>query len=263
MTRWIVINVPPLLLLAGLIVGIAGGTAAVQAGVRHRFPRLKRGAHNEIAQFLFPVIAVVYGFLIGFLVLALWGQVNTADQTTRAEGATAMQMARGLDVFGTTESARLRQSLGEYVRAAANEWSGAATGRTAPEAENALNHLYSAYGNVKPRNDTQRAFLAGSLASLRELSRARTERLLEARSNIGPPLSLWMVIFLTSGLVLGFAVTFGSEQAPMHYGMVATVSVLVAANLFLVTELSYPFLGEFSTSPEPLRAVIQVLSPPR
>ncbi|MFF8313198.1 bestrophin-like domain [Streptomyces lydicus] len=263
MTRWIVLNVPSWLLLAGLIVGIAGGTAAVQLCVRHRFPRLKRGAHNEIAQFVFPVIAVVYGFLIGFIVLALWGQVNTADQTTRTEGAVAMQMARGLDAFGKTESARLRQSLADYVRTAADEWAGAATGRTAPAAENALNRLYSAYGNVKPRNDTQRAFLAGSLASLRELSRARTERLLEARSNIGPPLSLWMVIFLTSGLVLGFAVTFGSEQALMHFGMVGAVSVLVAANLFLVTELSYPFLGEFSTSPEPLRAVIQVLSSPQ
>ncbi|MFI0786687.1 DUF4239 domain-containing protein [Streptomyces lydicus] len=263
MTRWIVINVPPWLLLAGLIVGVAGVTAAVQAYVRHRFPRLKRGEHNEIAQFLFPVIAVVYGFLVGFLVLALWGQVSTADQTTRTEGAMATQMARGLEVFGSTESARLRQSLGQYGRAAADEWAGAATGRTAPEAENALNRLYSAYGSIKPRNDTQRAFLAGSLASLRDLSRARTERLLQARSNLGPPLSLWLVIFLTSGLVLGFSVTFGSERALMHYGMVGAVSVLVAANLFLVTELSYPFLGEFGTSPEPLRTVTHVLSSPQ
>ncbi|MFI5521917.1 hypothetical protein [Streptomyces platensis] len=95
------------------------------------------------------------------------------------------------------------------------------------------------------------------------MSKARTERLLQARSNIGPPPSLWLVIFLTSGLVLGFSVVFGSRQARLHYGMVGAVSVLVAANLFLVTELAYPFLGEFATSPEPLRVMVDVLSAPR
>ncbi|MFG2208800.1 hypothetical protein [Streptomyces sp. NPDC048638] len=260
MTRWIVINLPSWLLLAGLVVGIAGGTAAVQAFVRHRFPHLKQGEHNEVAQYVFPVVAVVYGFLIGFIVLALWGQVNSADQTTRAEGAAAVQMARGRAVFGKAESARIRQGLMEYGRAAAAEWSHAASGRPTPEAEKALDHLHNAYEHIKPRSDTQRAFLTGSLASLRDLTLARTERLLEARSNVGPPPSLWMVIFLTSGLVLGFSVLFGSEQARMHYGMVGAVSVLVAANLFLVAELSYPFLGEFATSPEPLNAMVESLS---
>ncbi|MFF3540397.1 hypothetical protein [Streptomyces platensis] len=262
-TRWIVINVPSWLLLAGLVVGIAGGTATVQAFVRHRVPRLKRGEQNEIAQFLFPVIAVVYGFLIGFIVLALWGQVNTADQTTRTEGAMATQLARGREVFGKAESARIGQSLLAYGRAAAAEWPSAAAGDATPEAENALNRLHSTYESIRPRNDTQRAFLASSLASLKELSVARTERLLEARTNIGPPLSLWMAVLLTSGLVLAFSATFGSEQALIHYGMVAAVSVLVATNLFLVTELSYAFLGEFATSPEPLRAAVEALSPPR
>ena len=44
--------------------------------------------------------------------------------------------------------------------------------------------------------------------------------------------------------------------------MVATVGVLVAANLFLVLELAHPFVGELGTSPEPLRDVIEVLSEP-
>jgi hypothetical protein len=46
----------------------------------------------------------------------------------------------------------------------------------------------------------------------------------------------------------------------MHYTMVATVGVLVAAILFLVLELSYPFVGKVATSPEPLRDVIHFLS---
>ncbi|MGW9429178.1 bestrophin-like domain, partial [Streptomyces decoyicus] len=156
MSRWIVVNLPSWLLLAGLVVVVVGGTAAVQAFVRHRFPRLKQGGQNEVAQFVFPVIAVVYGFLIGFIVLALWGQVNSADQTTRAEGAGAVQMAELREVFGQAASARIRQSLLEYGRAAAAEWPRASTGLTTPEAEDALNRLHRTYEDITPRNDTQR-----------------------------------------------------------------------------------------------------------
>jgi hypothetical protein len=42
--------------------------------------------------------------------------------------------------------------------------------------------------------------------------------------------------------------------------MVVILGVLVGAQLFLVLELSHPFMGEIGTSPEPLREVIRVLS---
>jgi hypothetical protein len=73
---------------------------------------------------------------------------------------------------------------------------------------------------------------------------------------------LWAVIFLTSGLLLGCAIVYGIEKPAMHYTIVATVGVLVAANLFLVLELSAPYIGKIATSPEPLRDAIQSLSSP-
>jgi hypothetical protein len=42
--------------------------------------------------------------------------------------------------------------------------------------------------------------------------------------------------------------------------MVAILGVLVGANLYLVLELSHPFIGEIGTSSEPLRQVIRQLS---
>jgi hypothetical protein len=168
-------------------------------------------------------------------------------------------MARELAVFDKADSDQLRQSLLEYERSAVAEWSQTASGHTVPEAENALARLYTVYESIQPRDDRQRAFLASSLDSLKQLSLSRTERLVMARTNAGPPWSLWGVILLTSALVLGFAVVFGETQVRMHYAMVAAVSVLVAANLFLVTELAHPFLGELGTSSEPLREAINIL----
>ncbi len=63
-------------------------------------------------------------------------------------------------------------------------------------------------------------------------------------------------------MVLGCAIIYGGEKPATHYTMVATVGVLVASNLFLILELSHPYIGEIATSPEPLREVIRVLSLP-
>lgn len=259
MSQWIVSNVPSWLLLAALVVGFATGTAAVLAYVRRRFPGLKEGGHNDVAKTGFSVVGPVYGFMTGFIIVVLWGQVNAADEVVRTEGASAVQLTRDLNAFDQADSDRIRQSLLEYARSAVSEWPQAASGRAAPDAENALARLYTTYESIQPRDDRQRSSLASSFDSLKQLSLARSERLLMARTNTGPPWSLWGLIFLTSGLVLGFAVIIGEQQAGMHYAMAVAIGALVGTILFLVTELSHPFLGEIGTSPEPLRAVTQVL----
>jgi hypothetical protein len=55
---------------------------------------------------------------------------------------------------------------------------------------------------------------------------------------------------------------YGVENPRIHYPMVTTVGMLVAVNLFLVLELSHPYVGEMATSPEPLRQAVNVLTAP-
>jgi hypothetical protein len=108
-------------------------------------------------------------------------------------------------VFDKADSDRIRQSLLDYERAAVTEWPVAASGHSFPEADNALQRLYTAYTQVQPRTDIQTKFLATSLGNLDKMSQARTERVLQARTDVGPPWSLWAVRLwmspmLTSGV---------------------------------------------------------------
>jgi hypothetical protein len=153
-----------------------------------------------------------------------------------------------MTVFDQADRDRLQQSLMDFENAALTEWPLAANGQSYPEADSALQRLYTAYTQIKPQNEAQTTFLSTSFSNLDKISQARTERVLQARTDIGPPWSLWAVIFLTSTLVLGCATIYGVEKPAMHYPMVATVGVLVAANLFLVLELAHPFVGEMATS---------------
>ncbi len=262
MSSWIVSNIPSWLLLILLIVGIAGGAVLVRKFIRRKFPQLADGVHNDATRFAYGVVGFVYAFFIGFIVSGMWSQINTEDGQARDEGTAGIQLARDLTAFDQHDADRIRPALLDYERAALAEWPLAVRGYEYPAADKALQRVYIAYQQVQPRTDIQKTFLATSFANLDTVSRARTERVMQAQTNIGPSFALWTVILLTSGLVLGCAIIYGVEHPRIHSVMVATVGVLVAANLFLVMELSHPFLGEMATSPDPLRDVITVLSTP-
>ena len=248
MSYWIVSNVPSSLLLLGLIVLIAGGAVLIQFCVRQWLPGFMEGASNDSINFSFRAIALVYAVFIGFVVSAMWGQINGADTEARLEGTAGVQLSRDLTVFDTADSDRVRQSLLEYQRAAVAEWPRTAQGLSSPEVDTALRRLYTAYQGVQPRSETEKMLLATSFNNLDTLSRARTDRILLARTDTGPPPSLWAVILITSGLVLGLVIVQRADTPAIDYAMVALVGVLVAAQLFLVLVLSHPYIGEIATS---------------
>ena len=262
MSLWIVSNVPAWLLLLGFVVLIGGGAMLAQKLLRRRYPGLAKEGHNDATRFAFGLVGFVYAFLIGFVTSAAWSQINSEDDQARTEGAAGVQLARDSTVFDKADGDRIRQALLDYERAALAEWPVAADGGAYPEADKALHRLYVAYEQAQPSSDIQRTFLATSLANLDRVSQARTARVIQSQTDAGPPWSLWTVVLLTSGLVVGCAIIYGVEQPRTHYAMVATVGVLVAANLFLVLELVHPYVGEVATSPRPLRDVVTVLSEP-
>lgn len=259
MSQWLVSALPSWLLLLAMVVVTTSAAIAVQIVVRRRFPSLRGEEHNDVTKFAFGVVGFVFAFFIGFVVSAMWGQINDADGRARTEGAAGVELARSINVFDQPDRDRLRQSLSDFEHAAVIEWNEAARGRHYPPADEALARLRSAYENVQTHNPAQETVLSTSFANLDSLSQARTQRVLQARTDIGPPWSLWAVIFLTSALLLGCAIIYGVEKPTTHYTMVAILGVLVGAQLFLVVELSHPFNGEIGTSPEPLREVVRVL----
>jgi hypothetical protein len=261
MSWWIVSHVPWWVLLIGLIVVIAGGAALIQRYVRRRFPVLKGDEHNDGTKFTYGFIGFFYAFFIGFVVSSMWGQNNAADGNARVEGAAAVQMARDAVVFDAPDRDRIRQSLLTYEQAAIAEWP-QSENRRSPAADTALARLYNAYDGIAAKTDTQKTLLSTSFSNLDKISQARTVRLLTAREDAGLPWSLWAVIFLTSALILGTVIIYGVEKPILHYPMVAIVAVIVATNLSLILQLAHPFVGEISTTSDPLQEVVAVLSQP-
>lgn len=259
MSQWVVTTFPAWAVLLGLVICSAGGAIAAHTAIRRRWPALHREEHNDATRFAFGVVGFVFAFFIGFVVSAMWGQVNESDVRARAEGAAAVQLARDRVFFDPADSDRIQQKLLAYARSAVAEWPVMAGGKSSAPADEALTELYRGYTAVNASTDVQKALLNTSLANLDKASQLRSERIMQARTDTGPPWSLWVVILVTSGLMLGCAVVYGVARPAIGRPMVATIGVLVAVNLFLVLELSHPYAGELSTSTEPLLEVVRLL----
>jgi hypothetical protein len=260
-SRWIVGHIPAWLLLIGLAIVIAGGAMLIQNIVRRRLPVLTGDSHNDVTKFTYGFIGFFYSFFIGFLVSSMWGQINTADDNARAEGAAAVQLARDRTAFDSADSLRIGQALLAYEQSAIEEWN-QFNGVHLPATDAALTRLSSTYQQVNATTESQKALLQKSYANLDALSQARTIRLLTAREDGGLTWPLWAVIFMTSVMVLGTAIVYGVEHPAMHYPMVAVVGLIVAANLFLILELSHPYLGAISSAADPLEEAVLVVTHP-
>ncbi|WP_433784435.1 hypothetical protein ACQPX6_29820 [Actinomycetospora sp. CA-101289] len=261
MSAWLVGHVPSWLLLIGVLVLVVGLSVLVQILVRRRFPRLAGEEHNDVLRFAAGVVVLVFTFFIGFVVSVRWGEINAADERARAEGAAGVQLVARLHVFAEPDSERIRVALLRYEEAAVVEWDVAANGGSYPPADRASNDLRSAYEQVQASNDLQKTMLTSSFTDLDDLSTARTERVLQAQTEVGPPWPLWGVILLTTALLMGCSIVYGVANPASHVAMVASLAVLVGMILYLVLMLSHPYLGEIAASPEPLREVIRALSP--
>lgn len=262
MSQWLVSHIPSSVLLIGLIVLIAGGAVLSQKFVRRRYPQLAQGEHNDVTKFTYGFIGFVYAFFIGFVVSSMWGQISAADTAARSEGAAAVQMVRDLTVFEQADRDRVRESLLGYEQAAIAEWTHANDARSA-EADRALSEVYTAYRQIQATTDNQKTSLATSFSNLDAMSQARTARILTARADVGPPWPLWAVIFLTSAMVLGTVIIYGVDKPRQHYPMVAIVGTIIAMNLFLILQLSHPYVGEIATSSDPLHEVVRELTASR
>ena len=61
-------------------------------------------------------------------------------------------------------------------------------------------------------------------------------------------------------MVVGTVIIYGVTKPGQHYPMVAIVGAIIAMNLFLILQLSHPYVGEIATSSDPLQEVVRVLT---
>jgi hypothetical protein len=250
--RSLLVNVPTVWLGVGLVVLCVGLSLLGLIIARRRLDRDNLEKHQEVAGFVIAVVGVIYAVLLAFVVVIVWEDFGSADQTANNEADAVGNLYRDAIGIGGLQGQRLETAVQAYALSVADtEWPYMAKHQQgSSETEDAQNVVWS---DVKALSVPASSATAANFddQAIRDVSTATEERrtrILESSSQI--PGTLWAVLILGGVITIAFTFFFGVESLWHHALMVSALAVLIALSLLVILTLNLPYTGDVSVRPE-------------
>jgi hypothetical protein len=96
------------------------------------------------------------------------------------------------------------------------------------------------------------------MAQYESLITQRHLRLFEAHAGVHP--LLWLLLAGGAVVTIGFTYFFGIENAWAHGAMIAALTFVIAATLFVIVQVNHPFAGAVSVSTEAMQQVLETFT---
>ena len=245
-----------LLLAASLVASILVAAGSLWLADRTLPKPVSEGHNGALSPFL-TCVGLVYGALLGFVIVVAWEQFSSAETNVSNEASTVVTMYRQTVGMPVAEQTQMRVLLRKYTNAVAGpEWENAVRQGSGTEgARDALNEMYRLLGSEKSSvasSPISQKFLdqLGTLAS------ERNQRILDAKPRI--PGLLWTGLLFGGVVLLGLGgfMRLGSVRA--HFGLLSAVAVLLGLLLFIVFWLDHPFGNQLGVTSEPFEQSLTV-----
>ncbi len=246
------------LILALLVVGLSIVLAWFGLRtVRRLVPLEVLQSHHDVAGFMIGVLGVIYGVLLGFVVVALWNQYQDARSVVEREAndlADLAHIARGFpDHHGRH---RLSGMIKAYARSAIeDEWPAMAHRDGSLRTRSILDQLWHAFLEIDPQTNRESALYDQALNTLRDLSDSRRLLIFFSRNDL--PLVIQFLLWGGGLVTIAFTYFFGVKSFRAQSLMTAGLTGLIAFNLLLIVVLDNPFHGYLRVTPEPLREILE------
>jgi hypothetical protein len=245
-----------LFLFLSLLAAVLIAAGCVLLARRMLTEPVSQGHNGALSPFL-TCVSLVYGALLGFIIVVAWEQFSSAEANVSNEASTLVTMYRQTVGMPVAEQAQMRVLLRKYAGAVAGpEWKNAiGTGSGTEGARDALNEMYKALSNEQSSVATS-PISQKFLDQLTTLASQRNQRLIDAKPRI--PGLLWTGL-LFGGVVLlalGAFIRLGNLRG--HLALLSAVAVLLGLLLFVVYWLDHPFGNELGLTSGPFEQSLVV-----
>jgi hypothetical protein len=248
-----ILNTVPTVVL--LVVVVAFTLALVVLAVwliRRLVPATREGFHAEVSAPMLGVVAALFGLLLAFVIIIAYQNYLSAGADVSREADALASIVRDSAAFPQRDGVRVRAAVGSYARAVTyDEWPQMRQGRESGAASRALGGVVAALQTTQPRSPAATSFYNDSVSQLNNALVARRDRL-EAASG-GLPWELTALILFSAFVILGYALLVGSPHFWFHALGPVSIAIVVAFSLVVLFDLSYPFSGNVTISPQPYK----------
>lgn len=222
------------------------------AWVRSRLTNHSKLMENqETGGILFNIVGVLYAVMVASLAVGVWEQFNQATQIAEQEAGNMLAVVRLAKAHPNVTPAveGLKISINRYAHLVMEkEYPAMSRMENSPETYEAFQEVWKNAASLNPRTVQEGNIQQAIFAFLGDAQRDRVARLLAA--DRGLPESLWVVLAVSSAIVVGFSLFFSTEQRGTQCFVLGAVVLTASLVIFAVAELNYPFIGHLSVSPE-------------
>lgn len=244
-----------------LLVAVVVGSALLAVGsvlLRSRFLSADTGPeheHNTILSPFLTVVGILYGALLGFIVVVGWQQFLSAEENVSNEASTLTTMYHQTVAMPQPEQSQMREQLRQYGEAVQGpEWGKQGSHLTSNTSRSAITGMYRIVGSEQS-NTAASQINQDFLGRLDVLVSDRSTRILDATSRI-PPL-LWCSLIFGGFVLITLTGLLRLASNRAHMILVSAVAVLLALLLYLVFVLDHRF-GPLGVTPRPFAYAITV-----
>lgn len=232
--------------VAALVVAAA---SALMVGamllVRRGAPEGGRFVDGDRAAGIFGVLATGFALLLGFVVFLAFTKYDESRVGAEAEALAVLQQFETAQLMPDAIRAPLTGQLICYGRSVvAQEWPVMEGGSAAAPINPWGLALFRTLQPVEPETASEQSAYDAWLSHTSAREEARRDRLHAAEGVV--PLSVWLVLFLSAGLVLVYVLFFAdsSESRVVQGLMAGSVTAVIVASLLVIAALDHPYRAD-------------------
>jgi len=248
-TTSIIDQLPTLLVfVAGTLLAAAAATG-LHALILPRLPHDLLEQHNPVSGVIMTVIGTLYAVVLGFAVVVVWQQFNTAADLSNSEADALADVYRLSSGLPEPKRGKIRLTIRAYADSVLyREWPEMNhEGRSDPHTQQLALAVAHEVDGIQPATPAATNLQAAALSALVIFLDSRRDRLTYLDSRI--PAVLWYALIAGGLTTLGFTFLFGLRSTRLQLLMTAGLAGMIAMSLIAINELDSPLEGDTHVQP--------------
>ncbi|MDD5363651.1 MAG: DUF4239 domain-containing protein [Ignavibacteria bacterium] len=230
----------------------------LQKLVRRKIPHELLIENHEVGGFLYNAVCVIYAVLIAFVVFVIWNNNEETNSKIEGEANDLLNLYYDAGVYPDSIKKEIQSTIRDYVqRVTTDEWKTLSQGNADSAATKVFIKLNRIYMNVNSSQVPNSEVLAQSMKSIHEMREFRRHRILSSKQNM--PDILWLVLILSSIILVAFTFFFSTKNIWHQYIMTAFLVFVSVLVLYLIYVLDHPFVGTDAIKPDAFQPLMDII----
>ena len=246
----------PSFVLLLLMMIVFGGLGILATYLFRKYVQpVPKSGRNEMMGHFFGLLGGIYGLLLGFVVVLVWGSYNDTQANASREASLALSLYREIRYFpDSAKAAPLMQAYLTYAHAVV-EKEYPQMARMQPFTGEHRKYINDIYKQVELLNVAD-ARSEKMVEHLDQLSMYRNLRELGAYADI--PLAIWIPLLLGYVILLACALFLDMESVRMHMLVNGLLGAFIGIVIYIILLVNHPFSGGIKIKPEKYNTILEL-----